>query len=221
MFYIIGDSTAATKSPEQKPQSGWGEYLYLFLGVKKEAVVNLAVNGRSTKSFLAENRFTELLRVLQPDDTVFIQFGHNDEKVRDPARYTDPFGVFSEKLIYFVTQIRSKNATPILLTPQARRNFKENILVDTHGDYLKAVYQTAKKTNVTLLDANQFSMNLLRQMGPQNSVVLFNHLAYGESPNYPEGVGDNTHFSILGAHLFAEGIARMYVDYKNANKSGD
>lgn len=214
MYYIIGDSTAATKSLSEKPQSGWGEYLYLFLGVEKDQVVNLAVNGRSTKSFIDENRFNNLLQIVQPNDEVFIQFGHNDEKVKDPARYTDPFTSFSENLQMFIDRIKLKGAIPILLTPQARRNFRDGLLTDTHGDYLTAVYQVAQEQSVKLLDTNKFSMNLLKQMGVENSIALFNHLAYGESPNYPEGVGDNTHFSILGAHIFAEGIARLYFETK-------
>ena len=51
---------------------------------------NHAVNGRSTKSFRDEGRWQRVCDELRPGDYVFIQFGHNDQKQADSARYASP-----------------------------------------------------------------------------------------------------------------------------------
>ena len=60
--FMIGDSTMADKpDPDTNPERGWGQLLPRFLPA--EAVVrNLAVNGRSTKSFIDEGRWDEVVR---------------------------------------------------------------------------------------------------------------------------------------------------------------
>src|SRR3982750_2750588 len=89
--YLIGDSTMADKpDPEHNPERGWGQALPQFLddGV---AVENHAVNGRGTKSFIAEGRWDSVRTRLQRGDFVIMQFGHNDQKVEDSTRYTNPY----------------------------------------------------------------------------------------------------------------------------------
>ena len=99
-IYICGDSTAATYPPENAPITGWGQLLGDYL--PNVNVVNKAVGGRSTKSFLAEGRLTDIERTIQPGDLLLIQFTHNDTS--DLVwRHTDPNTSFSANLeIYTV-----------------------------------------------------------------------------------------------------------------------
>lgn len=207
LLYIIGDSTAATKTRLEKPQSGWGEYLYSYLGIRTQQVVNLAKNGRSTKSFIDEGRLDKLLKVIKKDDTVLIQFGHNDEKKDNKSLYAAPFGQYSDNLILFISEIRKKDARPILLNSISRRKFINGVLADTHGSYIPAVLQVATMTQTPLIDINGYSRVLLKQMGSENSRKLFNQLPKNVNSNYPDGITDNTHFSELGANIFALYIA--------------
>ncbi len=55
-IHTIGDSTMATKSEGKKPETGWGEILPQLFD-SSVVVFNHAVNGRSTKSFIAEGRW--------------------------------------------------------------------------------------------------------------------------------------------------------------------
>jgi rhamnogalacturonan acetylesterase len=57
------------------PAPGWGEYLSRYITLP---VVNKAISGRSARSFTNEGRFAEIERLLQRDDIVIIEFGHND-----------------------------------------------------------------------------------------------------------------------------------------------
>ena len=52
-IYLLGDSTCQTNLADTYPQTGWGQIFHEFLNDKCE-VINLAKNGRSTKSFIEE-----------------------------------------------------------------------------------------------------------------------------------------------------------------------
>jgi rhamnogalacturonan acetylesterase len=54
---------------------GWGVFLPYSLSL---LVVNKAIGGRSSRSYTREGRFDEIIKVVQPNDIVIIEFGHND-----------------------------------------------------------------------------------------------------------------------------------------------
>jgi lysophospholipase L1-like esterase len=202
-IYLIGDSTMANKIRATFPETGWGMPLGTFFDTTV-VVDNRAQNGRSTRTFLAENRWQPVVEALQPGDYVFIQFGHNDESQNYPDRYTSPED-YRKNLIKFVTEARSKKATPILLTPVTRRYFdKEGHIKETHVLYSAVTMAVAKEYKVTLVDMDRMSRELLQRMGDENSKLLFMYLAPGDHPNYPLGRNDNTHFNELGARKMAQ-----------------
>lgn len=203
--YLAGDSTMAEKKPDKRPETGWGEMLQKYFPAEKVKISNHAQNGRSTKSFIAEGRWQAILDALKKGDYVFIEFGHNDEKLDKPAVGAAANGEYRENLIRFVKDVRAKNAFPILLTPVARRKFDEKgNLVDTHGEYPGAVRKVAAELNVPLIDMQRKSEEILTNYGAEKSRQLFLQLKAGENPNYPNGVEDNTHFSPLGAEEMAK-----------------
>jgi lysophospholipase L1-like esterase len=201
--YLIGDSTMANKIRATFPETGWGMPLTTFFDTTV-VVDNRAQNGRSTRTFLAENRWQPVVNTLQPGDYVFIQFGHNDESQNYPDRYTSPED-YRKNLIKFVTETRSRQANPVLLTPVTRRYFdKEGHIKETHVLYSAATMAVAKEYKVTLVDMDRLSRELLQQLGDENSKMLFMELAPGDHPNYPLGRHDNTHFNELGARKMAQ-----------------
>ena len=118
-IYLIGDSTMANKvKPDENPEHGWGQVLPTFFN-DNTIIENRAVNGRSTKSFIAEKKWEAIYKVLKPGDYVFIQFGHNDSKTNDSIRYTNPHTAYRYNLIKFVIETREKGAIPILFSPIA------------------------------------------------------------------------------------------------------
>jgi lysophospholipase L1-like esterase len=66
------------------------------------------------------------------------------------------------------------------------------------------VRNVAKENNVPLIDLDKDGQALLQQWGVEKSKLLFNQLAPGEHPNYPQGKEDNTHFNELGARIIAQ-----------------
>jgi lysophospholipase L1-like esterase len=201
--YLIGDSTMANKETKAFPETGWGMPFNYFFDTTV-VVENHAKNGRSTRTFLAENRWKPIAEKLKEGDYVFIQFGHNDESKEKTDRYTSPED-YKKNLTKFVTETRNKKANPVLITPVSRRKFdqKGNVM-ETHAEYSPLVRAVAVSLNVPLIDLDKKSQALYQQFGPEHSKLLFLHVKPGEHPNYPDGKEDNTHFSELGARLIAQ-----------------
>lgn len=203
-LYLAGDSTMADYPVDPpNPQRGWGQSLPGFFR-DPATVVNLAANGRSTKSFLDEGLWRKLVDALQPGDWVIVQFGHNDEKEYDPRRYTAPRGEYRENLRRFVADVRAKEAHPVLATPVARRKWSEaGELVETHGDYPEALRVVAVGENVPLLELNRLTAALETGHGPEGSKRLHLHIPAGVYRRKPEGYSDDTHYSVYGAERVA------------------
>ena len=204
--FLIGDSTCATKDlAKQNPERGWGQMFQpLFDG--SVTVENHAVNGRSTKSFRDEGRWDPILSRLQAGDYVFIQFGHNDQKVQDSSRYSAP-AQYAENLRRYVRETRAKGAVPVLLTPIVRRHFSGESLDDTHGAYLDAVRRVAAGERVPLIDAERLTRAWVAELGDEASKSFYMWVGEGACPLYPDGRQDNTHLNVRGARTVARMIA--------------
>lgn len=198
--YTIGDSTMANKSnPDENPERGWAQVLQQFFD-DKVTVDNRAMNGRSTRSFINEKRWDAVLETLKKGDYVFIQFGHNDEKVNKPAVYTNPHTAYRQNLIRFVTESRAKGATPVLFSSIVRRNFNaEGTLADTHGLYPMEARLVAVDYKVPFIDLQYLTELLEESYGIEGSKKLHLHFNAGESAFYKTEKHDDTHLSLLGA----------------------
>lgn len=208
-IYWAGDSTVQYNSIKTYPQTGIGQVFNLF--IKPEIQIsNHAKNGRSTKSFIDESRLEPIYDNITEGDFLFIQFGHNDEKKDDPARFTEPFGEFMVNLEKFVNVARNKKAYPVIITPIERRNFIDKSLSCEfdHADYVEAMKQTAKKLDVALIDLNAMSRDELNRIGAEASKDWYMHIPEGKYPYHMEGLADNTHLKYAGAVAYAGCIAR-------------
>jgi lysophospholipase L1-like esterase len=179
--YLIGDSTMSLYDNRAKP-------------------------GRSTRTFLAENRWKPIADSLHEGDYVMIQFGHNDEG--DSIKYKDrftPVPDFKKNMIKFITEAQAKKANPILVTPVSRRQFdKSGNMKETHVEYSKAVFEVGEQYHVPVIDLDKKSRELYQQMGEAKAKILFMELDSAEHPNYPLGRHDGTHFNEYGARKIAQ-----------------
>jgi len=218
-IFLIGDSTMANKPIEDNPERGWGQVFPNYFN-QNAIIDNHARNGRSTKSFIDEGRWDTVMVRIKHGDYVFIQFGHNDAKIEDPKRYAEAHSTYKNNLIKFVTDCRSKGATPILLTPIVRRKFDSNgMLLDTHGEYPRVVKEVSKELDVLLIDVNESSKKLVNEMGDEPSKELYLYIESGKYKALPDGKKDDTHFSELGAtkmaELVVEGIRELKISLTN------
>ncbi|MEI3790699.1 MULTISPECIES: rhamnogalacturonan acetylesterase [unclassified Chryseobacterium] len=204
-LFLIGDSTMANKeNPDKNPEHGWGQVLPQFLTTGIE-VQNHAMNGRSSKSFRTEGRWDKVMKQLKKGDFVIIQFGHNDQKLKDSTKFTNPYTQYRANLERYVNETRAKGATPILMTSIVRRNFTENgVLIDTHKEYPLVVRMVANDMKVPFIDMQLLTEQMEIAYGPENSKKLHLHFVEGENPYYPKGKADDTHLSKLGAETVAK-----------------
>jgi lysophospholipase L1-like esterase len=203
--WMIGDSTMASYEASRAPLAGWGmPFAYFFDNTV--TVENRARGGRSTRTFISEGRWQVVADSMQEGDYVLMQFGHNDEakEERYKDRYT-PVPDYKTNLIKFVTETRAKKANPVIITPVTRMRFDKNgIQQETHIEYTAAAWEIGNEYKVPVIDLDARSRELLQQLGPQNSKLLFMQLDSLDHPNYPGGQKDNTHFNEYGARIIAQ-----------------
>ncbi|WP_397387119.1 rhamnogalacturonan acetylesterase [Paenibacillus sp. ClWae2A] len=204
--FLAGDSTVTDQPESGYPYCGWGQLLPAQFK-HDVAVDNHAQSGRSSRSFINEGRLSAIMERIKPEDFLFIQFGHNDEKP-DPERGTDPFTTYKEYLKKYIDAAREAKARPVLITPVHRRYFADDgTLTDTHGDYIIAVRELAEEEDVPLIDLAERSRLLFEQAGVEGSKDDFMWVLPGEYVNFPSGVEDNTHFQERGARRLAQQVA--------------
>lgn len=216
-LFLIGDSTMANKeNPDKNPEHGWGQVLPQFMTSGIE-IQNHAMNGRSSKSFRTEGRWDKVEKQLKKGDFVVIQFGHNDQKIKDSTKFTNPYTQYKANLERYVNETRAKGATPILMTSIVRRNFTENgVLVDTHKEYPLVVRMVANDMKVPFVDMQLLTEQMEIAYGPENSKKLHLHFKEGEEPYYTKAKDDDTHLSRLGA----ETVAKLAVKDLKSLKTG-
>lgn len=140
---------------------------------------------------------------------MFIQFGHNDQKIQDSTRYTEPFTSYRTNLERFVRETREKGAIPILFTSIVRRKFENDFLTDTHGNYPGVVRQVATDMNVQVIDLQLLTAGAVTALGDEASKNIY--LWTPPTEKFPEGRKDDTHLRGEGANLVAKLAAQQFI----------
>lgn len=235
-IYLASDSTVQTYDSTYAPQTGWGEVLidefvtegeeYQLSSLKiyetKEIrIINRAIGGRSSKSFMAEGRLDEILTSVKPGDFVFVQFGHNDATAARPNRYV-PSNEFGNYLMPYINGVRQRKATCVLVTPVARRNYNKETgeFSISFNSYRKVMIELSEKYNIPLLDLGKHSTEYLNTIGEEESKSLFMWIKEGEYPesNFKNGATDDTHLQRKGAKIFAGIVADLIRNYEKDNQ---
>ena len=202
-IFIAGDSTAADRDTSNNNQErGWGQMLQNYFNKNFIVVDNHARGGRSSKSFIDEGRWDEILKNMKKGDYAIIQFGHNDG-VEDEARHTDhPGSTFEQYLTKYATDTINHGGIPILMSPVSRRWWKNGVLVDSFGGYREGAKNVATQLKAHYVDANAITTKLINSLGDEGSKKLFMISA---------GKNDNTHFTIKGATTVAKLLAEAVI----------
>lgn len=227
--FLVGDSTVSPFNNEIFiPRAGYGTAMQDFLSPDKAEAINLALSGRSSKSFLQEENYALLHKNLKKDDFLIIAFGHNDEKYEE-ARYTnasagiDDTTSFQYYLFhYYVALARKCGAVPVLCTPIVRRS-PDGIYMGTHvhitkdngmfcgGDYPEAIRKLGKKEHFIVVDNTTMTKKLYTELGVRGSREL--HAQVTENPD----TIDNSHLNRTGAvricSIVVDEIKRQSTDF--------
>ena len=188
--FLAGDSTVTDQRFE--PAAGWGQMLPRFFK-PDVSVANHAESGETLKSFLIERRLDKILGKIKRGDWLLIQFGHNDQKTQWPQTYAEAATTYRDYLRAYVGEARLRGATPVLVTSMHRHRFDAaGKVVETLGDYPKAMRETARELNVPLIDLHATSTVFYEALGPKEAWKAFN-----------DGGKDLTHHDNYGAYQLA------------------
>ena len=193
---LVGDSTMA-------PRTGYGNaFCGLFLW--QVECRNLARGGRSTKSYRVDGSWEQALAAVRGRERttfVLIQFGHNDQPGK-AERSTDLATEYPANLRRYVEETRRAGATPVLVSPLARRSFaSDGTLRDDLAPWAAAAAQVARETGTAFLDLHAASVAAVTRLGPGGADSLA--MASAPHPDF-----DRTHVGPRGAALFARILAR-------------
>jgi lysophospholipase L1-like esterase len=199
-IYVLGDSTVADQPGE--PYASWGQMLPRFFK-PSVAVANHAESGESTFSAAIANRFEKIAAQIRPGDYFLVQFGHNDQKSKDP----DAQQKFKANLVSWARRAKAKGATPVIVTPMFRNRFNGDQAVDTAGPFPQLAREAAEESGALLIDLHARSKALYEAMGPTGVDALFMH-------NADFSVKDGSHHGPYGAYELAKIVVQGLRDAK-------
>ena len=212
-LYLVGDSTVRNgKGDGAGGQWGWGEPLVDYFDASKINVVNRALGGRSSRTYITEGRWDETLAMLKPGDFVIFQWGHNDSGplddtsrargsipgVGDESREIDNPITKKHEVVYtygwymrkYIADTLAKGAIPIVCSPIPRKIWKDGKVVRNAADYGGWAKQVADSEKVAFIDLNE--------------IIARRYDALGEAQVGPLFADPHTHTSRIGAVLNAE-----------------
>jgi lysophospholipase L1-like esterase len=214
MLFIVGDSTVRNGT---RGQMGWGTPIARFFDPAKIKVENLALGGRSSRTFQTQGWWDKVLAAARPGDFVLMQFGHNDggplddtnrargtirglgeetKEIYNPImkkpEVVHTYGWYMRK---YITDARAKGMTPIVCSPVPRLP-KQPVQagdVDTNS-YVVLSAEVASSQNVLFIDLNHIILGHYAGMTPEEIKAKYFTPA------------DNTHTSPVGADLNAQSV---------------
>ncbi len=201
---LIGDSTTAL-------QGGWGPGFCADL-TKNVTCIDEALNGRSSKSFIDEGAWKKSLA--DHGDYYLMQFGHNDQKP-NPDRHTDPETTYADNLRKFIHESRAIGAVPVVLSPLARRTFKDGKPYNPDLKlYADAARRVAAEENVTFIDLLGLSTQVLSKL-TQEQAGEFDAVGHADAKAENAGKAapalDRTHLDDKGKAVFGRIVADNLV----------
>ncbi len=223
-IYIVGDSTVASYKSSAYPQTGWGQVFSHFFDASKVNVVNAAIGGRSSKTFIEEGRLDALDGLVKEGDFLFIQFGHNDRYFGQKAREV-PFDSLGFWLETYLEKAKAWGAVPVLISPMMMNTYPRNVFsteLSTRSEYdVRALMETlAKRYGIPFVDLNLKSYRFHQeQKANYISRYIFKYFLPGEYPNYLAGVVNDgvTHFQESGSLAHAQWILEELSDEVSAD----
>ncbi len=221
--FVIGDSTASpyphSGENNRFPQTGWAQYFDKYFNHDKAVAIDIAMSGRSAKSYMTEDNFKFFKENISKGDYLIIQFGHNDSKIQDQNRYASAKGSIKEEGSYknlmsqYIAIAEKAGANPIIATSISRRKLSDESL----EEYVNAAKELGRELNITVLDIYKRTNDWINEVGldeaksmykiikPHDERFMYNP-EFLNSQFYECGDSDDTHLNIFGADRVANWV---------------
>jgi lysophospholipase L1-like esterase len=222
---LIGDSTVRNGQDDGQGkgaagQWGWGHPLAGFFDPAKINVVNRAIGGLSSRTYLSAGHWQRTLALVKPGDVVLIQFGHNDSgPVNDTSRARGTIKGAGEEveeidnlitkehevvhsygwyLRRYVADVKARGATAIICSPIPRKVWgADGKIVRSADSYAGWAAQVAREEHIGFIDLNETIASQYDAMGRDAVMQLFPQVTPDE----------HTHTNMAGAALNARAVA--------------
>jgi lysophospholipase L1-like esterase len=194
--FIIGDSTVRNgKGDGANGQWGWGDFMAEYFDTNRINVVNRALGGLSSRTYLSLGYWDVLQTMMKPGDVVIMQFGHNDEgpindnyRARGTLKGTgdEPMEIDNiilkrHEVVYsygwylrkFIADTEAKGATPIVCSLVPRKIWKDGKISTNSEDYAKWAAEVAERARVGFIDLNAIIARKYNELGPERVAPLF------------------------------------------------
>jgi lysophospholipase L1-like esterase len=198
---LIGDSTVRNGRDDGQGkgpagQWGWGNPIAGYFDPAKVNVVNRAVGGLSSRTYLTSGHWEKTLAFVKPGDVVLMQFGHNDaaplnddKRARGTIRGTgeesqEIDNILTKKhetvhsygwyLRKFIVDARAKGATPVVVSLIPRKAWDEQGKVrHNKGDYAGWAEEVARSEHAGFIDLNAMAASRYDALGHDAVMNLF------------------------------------------------
>ncbi len=196
-IFVASDSTAARGS--DTGIQGWGVPFADYFDPAKMNVFNGARGGRSSRTFITDGSWEQIISRVKTGDFVLIQFGHNDggainDEPPPPLRARGSLPGIGEEtkeidnvltkkhevvhtygwyMRSMVAEVRAKGATPILLTVTVRNNWKDGKIERGLGQYVPWTKEIAQAGNVALVDLTNIAADEYERIGQAETAKLY------------------------------------------------
>jgi len=222
---LIGDSTVRNGRDDGQGkgpagQWGWGNPIAAYFDPAKVNLVNRAVGGLSSRTYLTSGHWERTLAFVKPGDYVLMQFGHNDpaplnddKRARGTIRGTgneseEIDNILTKKhetvhsygwyLRKFIADARARGATPIVVSLIPRKSWDEQGKVRRNkGDYAGWAEEVARSEKTGFIDLNELAARKYDELGRDAVMGLF-------PMTNPD---EHTHTNWAGAQLNAQIVA--------------
>jgi len=188
--WYASDSTVSHYSSNSKKQQGMGQRIPEFFA-NEVSIANYAKYGRTMNTFTSEGHWESILKGVQPEDVVLIQFGIND------SRKVGDVSVFKDYLRKYAQETIDAQAVAVFVTPTPQNKHSKGVFANPYQEYCDAIFEIAQEFGLTVIDLQEKGRNFFNQIGPDKVS--------------DEMMTDRLHFSDQGAYqmarLLAEGIS--------------
>ena len=244
-LFIAGDSTAAKNNGN--PIQGWGVPFADYFDPARVNVANRARGGRSSRTFITEGLWDQLLAQVKVGDVVLIQFGHNDGGAvnEEPPGSNRPLrargslpglgeesqeidNVLTKKhevvhpygwyLRRMIAETKAKGATPILLSLTIRNLWKDGRIERSSGRYREWTHQLAEQAGIAFVDLSRILADSCQAMGPEKVAKLFGP---DHTHTNPAGADFNAASVVAGLKGIRQGPFEPWLSAKGAAVESD
>ncbi|MDO3386679.1 rhamnogalacturonan acetylesterase [Gilvimarinus sp. SDUM040013] len=217
-IFMVGDSTVRNGWGDGAGgQWGWGDFLGDYVQDDSYNLVNRAIGGFSSRTFVTGGHWQRALNMTRPGDYMLIQFGHNDSAALNDDRRargtidgisnaqetignmltgkTETVHTYGWYLRKMIGEAMALGVKPILFTPVPRKIWDESTenIARPEDSYPQWARQVAKQSGVHLIDLHEQVAARYDELGPEQVEAFF--------------ADEHTHTSLEGAQFTAEIVA--------------